>query len=89
MDEALATVLKHGHIMNYRGYQIVLKPTSPGGSGSVWYGGYEISKGGTTIANRTNIFPGNLYFQTACTDSIETAKTEVDNLEGGSSGGVG
>lgn len=75
--------------MNYRGYQIVPKPTSPGGTGSVWYGGYEISRNGVTVARRSNIFPGCLYFQTACTDSIETAKTEVDNLEGGASGGMG
>jgi len=66
----------------------VPKPTSPGGGDSMWYGGYEIAKEGKLIVSRTNIFPANLYFKSACTDSIETAKTEVDNLEGGASGGV-
>ncbi|WP_147375774.1 hypothetical protein [Noviherbaspirillum cavernae] len=75
--------------MNYRGYQIVAKPICPGGSGSMWYGGYDILKDGKTVASRTNIFPATLYFRAACSDSIETAKTEVDNLAGRASGGVG
>jgi hypothetical protein len=74
--------------MNYRGYQIVLKPISLGASDSMWFGGYEISKDGKLISSRSNIFPANLYYKSACTDSIETAKTEVDNLEGEARGGV-
>jgi hypothetical protein len=64
--------------VEYKGY--VILPKLSGGGGGRWYGGYEISKGGTTIRARENIFPGFFYSDAACGDSIEHAKSEIDNL---------
>jgi hypothetical protein len=69
-------------IMNYRGYQVVLKPTCEGDG--MWFGGYDIRKNGETLRSRTNLFPGFLYFKAACTGSLERAKIEIDNLAAGS-----
>jgi hypothetical protein len=73
--------------MEYKGYQVVLKPSCP--SGSMWYGGYDILKDGRMIASRANIYPGFFYFKAACTDSIEHAKIEIDNLASGTSNIIG
>jgi len=64
--------------MDYKGYHVVVKPSSQGDG--FWLGGYEILRNGQMVRNRTNVFPGFLYFEAACTDSIEHAKIEIDNL---------
>jgi hypothetical protein len=64
--------------MDYKGYQIVPKPACE--ADGMWIGGYDILKDGRTVRSRPNIFPRTLYFKAACTDSIEHAKIEIENL---------
>lgn len=71
-------------IMEYRGYRILPQPCREGDG--FWFGGYEIRKDGKTIVRRTNVFPGTFYFKAACTDSIEHAKIEIENLTPGRAG---
>jgi hypothetical protein len=70
--------------MDYKGYQILPKPTEHDG---LWSGGYDILKDGRTISSRTNVYPSTFYFKAACTDSIEHAKMEIENLIAVSGGG--
>lgn len=69
--------------MEYKGYQIVPKPTCEGDG--TWIGGYDILKDGRIVSSRRNIFPRTRYFKAACADSIEHAKIEIENLVAGTS----
>jgi len=66
--------------VKYKGYTIFPMPAENGGA--IWYGGYEITKDGTPVCIRKNIFPGFFYSDAARNDSIEHAKIEIDNLAG-------
>lgn len=64
--------------VDYKGFTILPKPTR--GNDGKWYGGYDIQKDALPVSTRTYIFPGFLFESPAAEDSIEHAKTEVDNL---------
>lgn len=64
--------------VKYKGYTIF--PTPSQNPGSLWYAGYEITKNGSPVSIRKNIFPGFLYSDAAWNDSIEHAKMEIDNI---------
>jgi hypothetical protein len=64
--------------IEYRGYTIRPRPVTD--NGELWFGGYEIRKNGEVVRERSNIFPGFFHFGAACSDSIEHAKIEIENL---------
>lgn len=64
--------------VKYRGYTIFPMPSQ--NAGAMWYAGYEITRNGTPVSIRKNIFPGFFYPGAAWTDSIEHAKMEIDNI---------
>jgi hypothetical protein len=66
-------------IMNYKGYQVLPRPTASG-DGNLYFGGYEIVKDGRTVSCRTGLYPGVHYLSAARSASLEHAKIEIDNL---------
>ena len=66
--------------IEYKGY--VIQPLPSGEEDGWYFGGYEISKDGRTVAVRRNIFPGFCYFNAALVDSIEHAKLEIESRGG-------
>lgn len=66
-------------IMNYKGYQVLPRPTASG-DGDLYFGGYEIVKDGRSISCRTRLYPGVHYLSAACAASLEHAKIEIDHL---------
>jgi hypothetical protein len=69
----------NSQIMNYKGYQVLPRPTSAGDD-DLFFGGYEIVKDGRTVSCRTKLYPGVHYLSAACAASLEHAKIEIDNL---------
>ncbi|KIF79912.1 hypothetical protein [Noviherbaspirillum autotrophicum] len=67
-----------GEHVKYKGYTIFPMPALS--AGALWLGGYEITKDGTPVSVRKNIFPGFFYSEAAWNDSIGHAKIEIDNL---------
>lgn len=67
-------------LVQYRGYTIFPMPSQSGGA--IWYAGYEITRDGTPVRRRKNIFPGFFYAAAAWHDSVGHAKIEIDNLVG-------
>jgi len=72
--------------IDYKGYTI--HPIAAQDTESICYGGYEITRDGTPIRVRKRIFPGFLYADAAWHDSVEHAKTEIDNLGGAGPGAI-
>ena len=72
--------------VDYKAYSILPKATR--GNDGKWYGGYDILKDAVPVSTRTYIFPGLHYASPAAEDSIEHAKTEVDNLIASGHGGT-
>jgi hypothetical protein len=64
--------------IEYKGYTI--HPIPAQDSESICYGGYEITRNGIPVRVRKRIFPGFPYADAAWHDSVEHAKTEIDNL---------
>jgi hypothetical protein len=65
--------------VEYKGYTIFPVPSR--GADGKWYSGYRLDKGGAAFNARDNIFPGFLYYESACADSVEHAKIQIDAWE--------
>jgi hypothetical protein len=69
-------IMEHQRV-DYKGHVILPMPVCE--KEGMCYGGYEISKDGTVISVRKNIFPGFFYLDAAVEDSVEHAKLEIDS----------